>query len=98
MDGSGEVVRPQPSAEQIAVRNGEPEGGVADISVRKDETVRLVVSSDERDEVHVHGYDRSEEVRPGKPARMRFRADIEGVYEVELENGGIEIAKLEVRP
>jgi hypothetical protein len=36
--------------------------------------------------------------RPGKPARYVFRANIEGIFEVELEEAGVQLIKLQVDP
>lgn len=89
---------PKPKVTRIRIRGGAPVGGVAKVSAGKGETVRLVVSSDVADEVHLHGYDISREVTRGAEARLRFKADIEGIFEVELEQRGVQIAELEVRP
>jgi len=59
-------------------------------------TVELVVRSDVADEVHVHGYDRSSFVTAGASTTVRFVADIPGVFEVELEQRGDQLAQLEV--
>ena len=90
--------KPKPEVTSIRVRGGEPVGGEAKVTVKNGETIRLFIRSDVADEVHVHGYDRSQEVGPGRPVRMRFKADLEGVFEVELEQRAIPIAQLEVRP
>lgn len=77
----------------------EADGGeVAAVEVFKGEEVRLIVSADTEDEVHVHGYDEFADVAPGEPAEIEFTADIEGIYEVELEGSHTQIARLEVRP
>jgi hypothetical protein len=82
----------------IAVEDGTPVGGVAEIEVSKGEPVRLVVRADVADEVHVHGYDLFADVAPDKPAELEFTADADGVYEVELERSQTEIAALTVEP
>ena len=74
---------PPPPPAEILLRDGAPEGGVVRIEASKGELVRIVVSSDARDEIHLHGYDISRRVAPGRPARFRFRAGIEGDFEVE---------------
>ena len=89
---------PEPGSEEIVVRDGEPVGGVRTISVKAGEQVRLAVTSDAPDEVHVHGYDLTEDVTPGQAARLRFPADLEGVFEVELEESHVQVAELEVEP
>jgi hypothetical protein len=58
----------------------------------------LIVSADVSDHVHLHGYDLMADVAPGRPARIRFKASIAGRFEIELENRGLLIGQLEVRP
>jgi hypothetical protein len=89
---------PRPAATPIAVRGGQPVGGVATIEVEKGDTLRFTVSSDQSDEVHVHGYDLERPVGPGAPARFSFTADADGIFEVELHGSGAQIASLEVQP
>ncbi len=89
---------PRPEPATIEVHGDEPVGALETIRVEKGETVRIAVSSDTRQEVHVHGYDLLKNVAPGKPARFTFKAGIEGAFEVELEGPHTQIAKLEVRP
>lgn len=60
--------------------------------------VRLVVTADVSDEVHLHGYDLAADVAPGTEAIIDFRAEIPGVFEVELEDAGVLIAELVVSP
>jgi hypothetical protein len=83
---------------RVRVRGGAPVGGVERIRVESGDTVRFTVSADSADEVHVHGYDIERQVGPGKTARFRFPARLEGLFEVELHGSGAEIAELEVRP
>lgn len=72
--------------------------GVADLRFEQDEQVRFVVGSDQADEVHVHGYDFSAGVGPGRPAEFSFPATITGVFEVELEKAGTPVGELRVEP
>lgn len=88
----------EPGTVAIEVAEGEPVGGVADIAVSKGDEVRLEVSADVEDTVHVHGYDQFAGVAPDDPAKFEFTADIEGIYEIELENSHTQIARLEVAP
>jgi hypothetical protein len=88
-----------PPVERITVRAGKPDGGVQKITVTKGDTLRLVVSSpDTSQEIHVHGYDLKRDMAPGRPAVFRFKTDIEGAFEIELEDTATQIANLEVRP
>lgn len=61
------------------------------------EPVRIWIEADVADEVHVHGYDLTRPVGPGKPATIEFTADLPGVYEVELEAAKRKLFELEVR-
>ena len=89
---------PRPEQTRIRVRGGEPVGGVERIEAKKGEIVRLVVTSDVADHVHVHGYDEFQDVGPGRTARFRIEADLEGIFEIELEERGVEIGELRVEP
>ncbi len=93
---------PRPE-QRIELRAHEPSGGVRRIEAQKGDFVRLVVESDTADEIHLHGYDITKEVRPGEAARFSFRADVEGIFEVEsheAEHEGADpvIARLVVEP
>jgi hypothetical protein len=82
----------------IIVRGGEVLGGIRRVRVDKGRRVVLLVRSDVADHVHLHGYDRFRDVAPGAPARLRFRANLTGRFEVELEDRSFQIAEIEVRP
>ena len=82
----------------ILVQGGKPVGGIKRATVAKDRVVVLVVSSDVADEVHLHGYNIMRDVAPGTPARLRFRATIPGQFEAELEDRGLQIANITVKP
>lgn len=101
--GSGErpdepekPVRPAP--ERIVVVGGQPEGGVRELDYGKGERIRLVVRSDVDEHVHVHGYDLYEDVAAGGRAKFSFPADIDGIFEIELEDSGVQLAELRVKP
>lgn len=63
-----------------------------------DGTVRMVVSADVSDEIHVHGYDLHADVAPGQEAVLEFEATIPGIFEIELEGLGVLIGELAVAP
>ena len=89
----------EPAFERVHVRDGKPLGGVQTIEVQKGERARIeVVSTDTSDEVHLHGYDIERNVKPGSNARFSFKADAEGIFEIELHGTGTQIAKLVVEP
>jgi hypothetical protein len=60
--------------------------------------VALEVEADVADHVHVHGYDILRDTEPGQKIRVSFRADIPGVFEIELEDAGLLLTMLEVTP
>ena len=72
--------------------------GVKELEFTEGETVRFRVSSPEPEEVHVHGYDIVEDVEPGQPVTFSFKATITGIFEVEYEHAGRQIAELKVEP
>lgn len=84
--------------ERVAYRDGAVQGGLAKLTFKKGERARFSVSSDVADEVHVHGYDIHEDVAAGGTASFSFPATIEGVFEVELEGRGEQLAQLRVEP
>ena len=90
--------RPRPRSTRIVVAGGQPQGGVKRIRAEKGDRIRLIVQSDVADHIHVHGYDLFKDIAPGQNARFDFRARIEGVFEIELENRGVQIASLRVEP
>jgi hypothetical protein len=91
---------PEPAFDTVAVRvvGGQPQGGVVRATVEQGREIVLVVRSDVADHVHLHGYDLFADVAPGAPARLRFTADVPGRFEAELEDRGVPIADIQVRP
>lgn len=93
----------EPPVTRISLEGGVIAGDVKSIEVAKGDTVRIVVSSDVEDEIHLHGYDIERRAAPGKPARFKFKADVEGAFELEshaAEHAGEEplVARLLVGP
>ncbi len=82
----------------IVIADGEPVGGVAELEFSAGDRIRFQVESDVEDEIHVHGYDLSEDVTAGGATSFDFPADIEGIFEVELEERAEPIAELRVNP
>jgi hypothetical protein len=93
----------QPEAFRINVKGGVVDGDTQTFTVKKNDIVRIVVTSDAPDEIHLHGYDIEKEAAPGKPARFKFKANVEGAFIIEshaAEDAGNEplIARLHVEP
>ena len=96
--GGGQTKPAKPQFATILIRGGEPQGGVQDLTYSKGDAIRLEVKSDVAEEVHVHGYDKYAEVEAGGTVKLKFPAEIEGVFEVELEQTAVPIAQLTVKP
>jgi FtsP/CotA-like multicopper oxidase with cupredoxin domain len=99
----GDRAQPKPQAEEptierVHVRGGAPVGGVKTFRYRRGDRIRLRVTADAPDEVHVHGFDVEKAVGPSAPATFSIEADIEGRFEVELHESGAQIATVEVSP
>lgn len=82
---------------EVAFAGGAVVGGPRREPVKLGEKVRLVVTSDRAEEVHVHTYDLKADVTPAQPAEITFVASIPGVHEVELERSHKLLVNLEVR-
>lgn len=74
---------PEPEVTRIRIRGGAVVGGSKRIEVQTGDVVRIVVASDAPDEIHLHGYDMTRNPAPGRPARFRFKANLEGGFEME---------------
>ena len=97
--GSGREPKPgEPHAPLIDIRGGQPVGGVAEIEVARGDAIRLRVTSDADHEIHLHGYDVSQEVGAGGSVEFNVPADIEGVFEMEIEDAAVPIAEISVTP
>ena len=90
-----ETPTPKPTVDPGPVLTGEE---VEEIRVDKGETVRFRVRAPENEEVHVHGYDISRDVEAGKTEKISFKATIDGIFEIEFEHAGTQIASLRVDP
>ena len=101
--GTEPAPQPEISVTRIQIRGGQVVGGAKTSEVTKGEPVRLVVAADAPDDIHVHGYDLEKSVEPGAPARFNFKANLEGVFEIEshvAEDAGRDplVARLVVNP
>jgi hypothetical protein len=91
-----------PSGEQadvtinVTVANGKVNPSGQTIKVTAGQTVLVTAVSDAADELHIHGYDKELELAPGKPASVKFTANMKGTFEVETHESGKLVAKLVV--
>ncbi|HET6997673.1 MAG TPA: hypothetical protein VFI03_03705 [Solirubrobacterales bacterium] len=97
-DASGSQAAGEAGEPTVVIRNGEPVGGIQELEYDAGDEVRFKVESDVADEVHVHGYDLMEDVAAGGTVSFEFPAEIEGIFEVELEGRKLQIAELTVNP
>jgi hypothetical protein len=86
---------PRPTVDPGPVLTGEE---VEEIRVDKDDIVRFRVRPPQDDHVHIHGYDIMKDVKAGETTRIFFRATIDGIFEIELEDAKTPIAELRVDP
>ncbi|HEU5157914.1 MAG TPA: hypothetical protein VFU43_13035 [Streptosporangiaceae bacterium] len=101
--GSGpasSAAAPTPAADVVEIRVTVAGGKVSPRPtvrrVRSGQTVRLTVTADEADEVHVHGYERTLKLTPGRPATLEFRAGQAGRFEVETHESSLQLLQLQV--
>jgi len=87
-----------PAVPTVIVRNGAPVDGVLGIEADQGDEITFRVESDIEEEIHVHGFDISEDVSAGGAATLSFPATITGIFEVELEYSGVPVAELQVSP
>jgi hypothetical protein len=90
--------KPGPSVDKLALRNDQPVGGKKTFKFTKGENAAIDVTSDKAGEIHLHGYDIEKQVGPGKTTELRFKADIEGVFDLEDHASDAKLANVEVGP
>ena len=86
---------PRPTVDPGPVLTG---SSVEKLRYDKGETVRFQVKAPEDEEVHIHGYDIKKDVKAGQTAPVSFKATIDGIFEIEFEEQGKQIASLRVNP
>lgn len=72
--------------------------GTEPMRVAQGERVEITVTSAERDELHLHGYDLALELQAGQPATLTFTAEHAGRFEIELHHHHAGLGVLEVSP
>ena len=103
--GAPDTGRPSPTASpatDVELLEFDISGGVADpplsrVTVDRGTTVRIVVTSDEADEIHLHGYDLQAEIGPGEEGVIEFVADESGLFELETHHSGLRLLQLAVQ-
>ena len=67
------------------------------VEVRRGDTVRIVVTSDVDDEVHMHGVEQTAALVAGETATVEFTADESGLFEVETHERDLLLFQLLVQ-
>jgi hypothetical protein len=73
-------------------------GEIQKITVKKGDEVTIRATAKTADELHVHGYDKEIEIPAGKTVTLRFRANIDGAFPIELHGSDEQIGELVVNP
>ena len=68
------------------------------VTVYEGDQVKLQITSDRPIELHLHGYDLTEEVEPGETADLSFEATDTGRFGIEDHNTDVQIGVLLVQP
>jgi hypothetical protein len=83
----------------VVNEQGEPVGGVAELTYKKGDRIHFRVEVPFEEEVHLHGYDVMKEVpKGGGTVTYDLPAELEGVFEAELEGHKEQIVELKVEP
>lgn len=78
----------------LTVAGGKVSGDTGRVKVALGSRVRIVVTSDVAEELHLHVYDLEKAVSPGQPAELLFTADVPGQIELELHGSGQVLTRL----
>ncbi len=81
---------------QLAVEDGAMSPD--EVEVGESDRVKLLLTSDELIEVHLHGYDFEREIEPGKTITLSFKADLTGRFEIEDHESEEVLGVLLVQP
>jgi hypothetical protein len=90
-----ETPTPTPTPEPPPLLTG---GKVTKLEAKEGDTLTFRVRSPVAEEVHVHTYDIMKDLEPNKTATVSFKATITGIFEIEFEQAGEQIAELRVDP
>lgn len=82
----------------LVVKGGAIVSGNGDIQVAQGDTVKLTVTNDADNELHLHGYNIMTDLSAGKPATITFVASASGRFPFELEKTKQELGAISVMP
>ena len=69
-----------------------------EVEVGEGDRVKLLLTSDELVEVHLHGYDLEREIGPGVTTTLSFEADLTGRFEIKGHESEEVLGVLLVQP
>ncbi len=88
----------KPVVISITAVNARPVGGIKRPSVKKGQTVRIVVRTNVGTTVHLHGYNLEKPVKKGVPTVIQFVAKLTGRFELALHPMDATLAQITVKP
>jgi plastocyanin len=100
LSSASDQTNSQPTNKEFVLKVVEKKlvSGPSTLTARVGDTVTIKIMSDEDEELHVHGYDRSVDITPGTEASLTLLADTSGRFHFELEKSKTELGSLEVLP
>jgi hypothetical protein len=87
-----------PKTFELVVKGKKLTSGPQVLQVNEGDEVVIKIVSDEAEELHLHGYDKSLDLDANVPEQLSFTANLTGRFPYELEHSKIEIGALEVLP
>lgn len=72
--------------------------GQETITVNEGDEVVIKVTSDEPEEFHLHGYDKSVDLEKDTSVELKFTANLTGRFVFELEQSKTDLGAVEVQP
>jgi hypothetical protein len=69
-----------------------------DLQANQGDTIKLTITTDKDEEVHLHGFDIAFECKAGEPLTKTFKADRTGQFEYEIEDSSTHLGNLTVKP
>jgi hypothetical protein len=83
---------------ELVFADGRVTSGPNVLKVKKDDRVRLSLTSDVADELHLHGYNLHLHLSPGRRTTLEFVAKKTGRFTFELHHADVELGAIEVYP
>jgi FtsP/CotA-like multicopper oxidase with cupredoxin domain len=68
------------------------------LTARQGDTLTIDLTADKEEEIHLHGYDKHFEAKPGQKVTETFKADKSGSFEIEIESSSTHLGELQVSP